>query len=263
MKLSIITINYNNFEGLKKTFDSVFNQTFQDFEYIVIDGGSTDGSKELIEFNKDKISYWVSEPDKGIYNAMNKGIKVAKGEYLLFLNSGDWLVSNIILEEMNVIKFIEDIIFTNVYLFNTDNDREITYPKELNLKNILLSSLPHSGGAFIKKFAFETIGLYQENLKISSDWCWYFEAIIMKKKSYKLVPKVLSIYDGIGISGEKNNISLMRQERKDYVNKIIDGVYELPFEVIELKRKIEFMSNSRSFLFKRLMQRMFNHLVSK
>ena len=85
MKLSIITVNLNNREGLQKTIDSVVNQTFRDFEWIVIDGGSTDGSKELIEQYADHFAYWVSEPDKGIYNAMNKGIKVAKGEYLQFL----------------------------------------------------------------------------------------------------------------------------------------------------------------------------------
>ena len=85
--ISVITINFNDRVGLERTFESVFNQTFQDFEYIVIDGGSNDGSKELIEQNTEKISYWISEPDKGIYNAMNKGISAAKGDYLLFLNS--------------------------------------------------------------------------------------------------------------------------------------------------------------------------------
>ena len=89
MKLSVITINYNNAEGLAKTMDSVFRQRFSDFEYIVIDGGSTDGSKDLIVNNQDKIAYWCSEKDSGIYNAMNKGIREASGEYLLFLNSGD------------------------------------------------------------------------------------------------------------------------------------------------------------------------------
>lgn len=85
MKLSVITINYNNAEGLAKTMDSVFRQRFSDFEYIVIDGGSTDGSKDLIVNNQDKIAYWCSEKDSGIYNAMNKGIREASGEYLLFI----------------------------------------------------------------------------------------------------------------------------------------------------------------------------------
>ena len=93
-KLSIITINYNNLEGLKRTVESVINQTSKEFEYIVIDGGSNDGSGAYIESKSEHIDYWVSEPDKGIYNAMNKGIAKASGEYLLFLNSGDHLFSN-------------------------------------------------------------------------------------------------------------------------------------------------------------------------
>jgi glycosyltransferase involved in cell wall biosynthesis len=74
LKLSIITINYNNLDGLKRTFESVVNQTWQEFEYIIIDGGSTDGSAEFIESQAGNIDYWVSEPDRGIYNAMNKRI---------------------------------------------------------------------------------------------------------------------------------------------------------------------------------------------
>ena len=93
-KISIITINYNDKYGLSRTIDSVLNQTYEDFEYIVIDGNSNDGSKEILKNHDLSIDYWVSEPDSGIYNAMNKGIRVAKGDYLLFLNSGDYLCDN-------------------------------------------------------------------------------------------------------------------------------------------------------------------------
>ena len=94
MKISIITINFNNLEGLKKTIESVINQTYSNIEYIVIDGGSTDGSVEVIKEYNDEITYWVFEKDKGIYNAMNKGILKSKGKYLQFLNSEDWLIDN-------------------------------------------------------------------------------------------------------------------------------------------------------------------------
>jgi glycosyltransferase involved in cell wall biosynthesis len=94
MKLTIITINYNNKEGLVKTFDSVRVQTWKDFEFIVIDGGSTDGCKELIEQNH-QINYWVSEKDSGVYNAMNKGIRKATGDYVIFMNSGDFFMMNL------------------------------------------------------------------------------------------------------------------------------------------------------------------------
>ena len=99
-KISIITINYNDLKGLQKTFNSVVNQSNKDFEYIVIDGGSSDGGKEFLEQNSDKLAYWISEKDSGVYNAMNKGIKAAKGEYLLFLNSGDFLVDDNVIEKV-------------------------------------------------------------------------------------------------------------------------------------------------------------------
>ena len=86
MKVSVITINYNNCDGLSRTIESVVKQSFKEYEYIVIDGGSTDGSADVIRKYADKIDYWVSESDKGIYNAMNKGIDVAKGEYCNFMN---------------------------------------------------------------------------------------------------------------------------------------------------------------------------------
>ena len=95
MKLSIITINYNDAKGLRKTFDSIKNQTCHEFEYIVVDGGSSDGSQSVIEEYEQYISKWVSEPDNGIYNAMNKGAKMSTGDYMLFLNSGDNLFSDL------------------------------------------------------------------------------------------------------------------------------------------------------------------------
>ena len=116
MKLSIITVNLNNCDGLQKTIDSVVSQTFKDFEWIVIDGGSTDGSKELIEQYADHFTYWVSEPDKGIYNAMNKGIRVAKGDYLQFLNSGDYLYDRTTLEKCLLPQNNADVIYGNLYL---------------------------------------------------------------------------------------------------------------------------------------------------
>ena len=89
--LSIITINYNNLEGLRSTLNSVFKQTYSDYEYIVIDGGSSDGSEEYLASQGNEITYWISEKDKGIYHAQNKGLSKAKGDYVLFLNSGDEL----------------------------------------------------------------------------------------------------------------------------------------------------------------------------
>ena len=111
MKLSIITVNLNNKTGLEKTVKSVCSQTFEEFEFIIIDGGSTDGSLDIIKRYEDNISCWVSEQDKGVYNAMNKGIKMAKGEYLQFLNSGDSLINSDVLNKVFKENKTEDIIF--------------------------------------------------------------------------------------------------------------------------------------------------------
>ena len=117
LKLSIITINLNKREGLKKTMQSVFEQSFKDFEYIVIDGGSTDGSKELLQSYSSKITYWVSEKDNGIYHAMNKGAAKSTGNYLLFLNAADVLTDKKVIE-----KVADEIIKTNErYSFYTGN----------------------------------------------------------------------------------------------------------------------------------------------
>ena len=101
MKYSIITVNYNNRDGLRATIESVVNQTYRDYEFIVIDGGSTDGSTDVLKEFDDKITYWVSEPDKGIYNGMNKGIAKATGDYLNFMNSGDCFYNEKVLELLN------------------------------------------------------------------------------------------------------------------------------------------------------------------
>src|SRR5512145_3080868 len=90
-RISIITVNLNNSIGLERTISSVVNQNFCDFEYIIIDGARTEGRLNVIKRYNERLKFWISEPDKGIYDAMNKGLLKATGDYLLFLNSGDFL----------------------------------------------------------------------------------------------------------------------------------------------------------------------------
>ena len=118
MKYSIITVNYNNKDGLKKTIESVIHQSYRDFEYIIIDGGSTDGSAELLKEYSDKITYWVSEPDKGIYNGMNKGIAKATGDYLNFMNSGDCFYADDVLQHVADYNYNADFIVGRDYHYS-------------------------------------------------------------------------------------------------------------------------------------------------
>lgn len=187
MKLSIITINLNNRDGLQKTIDSVIGQTFRDFEWIVIDGGSTDGSKELIEQYAEHFSYWVSEPDKGIYNAMNKGIKVAKGEYLQFLNSGDWLWENITLEKVFEHHIDEDIIYGN----NVEVSGNIYFsPEILDTLHFYRSTINHQA-SFTKTSLFKDT-LYDEKYKVVSDWVFFMKKIVFENASYKKINIVIT-----------------------------------------------------------------------
>lgn len=194
MLLSIITINYNNCSGLKKTIESVICQTFTDYEWIVIDGGSTDGSKELIEQYSDHFSYWCSEPDKGIYNAMNKGIDHARGDYYQFLNSGDYLFSDITLQSVFSKEYNEDLLYGDYKLENQSYIKR--FPSELSLSFFLDDCLNHQA-SFYRNSLFEN-NRYDESFKIVSDWAFYFQ-LVLQGKSFKHIPIVIVEFEPNGI----------------------------------------------------------------
>ncbi|MBD8084304.1 glycosyltransferase family 2 protein [Chryseobacterium caseinilyticum] len=212
IKISVITISYNNRQGLEKTLRSVISQTFSDFEYIVIDGGSQDGSKELLEQYSDKITYWVSETDKGIYNAMNKGIAVAKGEYLIFVNSGDHFYNDSSLAD--AVKYLsgEDIIYGNLEVVAENHTYIKKYPSELSLFYFYYESLPHPS-TFIRKDAFEKWGHYDENLKIVSDWKWFLIAICSHQASFRQIDTTVSTFYLDGISAGAQSQDKINGER--------------------------------------------------
>ena len=195
MKLSVITINYNNRDGMRQTIESVVGQTFRDFEYIVIDGGSTDGSVDVIKEYADKIDYWVSEKDKGIYNAMNKGVAVAHGEYTQFLNSGDYLCDKDVLEKVFAHNFTEDIVCGNIITLKGGG---MIAPESVTMEYFIKGSLPHPS-AFIKRELFDT-HLYDEQYKISGDWEFFIYHLIIKNASYKSINLNVTVFDTNGIS---------------------------------------------------------------
>lgn len=227
-KLSIITINRNNADGLRKTIESVVNQTYTDFEYIVIDGASTDESVEIIKQHDDRITYWVSEPDKGIYNAMNKGILKANGEYCLFLNSGDWLVDEKVIMDFYSSGFDDDIVSGN--LINWDEGK--TFLKvsiertDLSYENFFYdTTLPHQA-TFIKKKLFSKYGLYNENNKLVSDWEFFFTTLVIYNCSYNHFDREISFYDLSGISSQKEAHVTLFEEREAGLKKHLPLVYK-------------------------------------
>ena len=228
MKLSIITVNFNNCDGLKKTIDSVIAQTFSDFEWIVIDGGSTDGSKELIEHYAEHFSYWVSEPDTGIYNAMNKGIKEAKGDYLQFLNSGDWLCDDKALERCFKHGFDTDVAYGDIFFCSGDNKDLFHYPQHLSLRFLYNYSLGHPA-SFIKREILQT-ELYDESLKIVSDWK-FFLVQALKNRRFEHLEEAISCFDMNGISSK--NVDLMNNEREKVIRQVVPDMLAADYRLMD------------------------------
>lgn len=237
MKLSIITINLNNLEGLQKTVNTVLQQTFTDYEFIVVDGGSTDGSVEFIKENEDKLSYWISEPDKGVYNAMNKGILRSQGEYCYFLNSGDLLANENVLQSIFDTDSHESFICGN-FITDKKGERErFTLYKDrdwvFSLYDIFSGFLAHQA-FFINRKMFDKYGIYDERLRIMSDWKLFFIAIGIngEKVVYKDVD--ISIYDMDGISSHiggkiiyEEKVKVAKEELSEDVFKKLDRLYYL------------------------------------
>lgn len=202
MKLSIITINKNNAIGLEKTILSVINQNFDDFEYIVIDGQSKDSSVEIIRNHTNKIAYWVSEKDNGIYNAMNKGINKANGEYLLFLNSGDYLLNNDVLVKVFSLERNADFLCCNIQYSDGGKIVHTTkLPDKITFGTLYFQGLPHQA-TFIKRDTFTKYGLYSEDYKYIADIEYWYRCIILNCCSTQVIDMVISDYNLEGLSSQ-------------------------------------------------------------
>ena len=215
MKLSIITVNLNNLAGLEKTVENVLQQSFKDFEYLIIDGGSIDGCKEFIESASTKLTYWQSKKDKGIYDAMNQGIEKATGEYLLFLNSGDTFYSKSVLQNIEF-KLSADITYGNLEFIERDKTWIMEPPSVLNFSYFIKKSLPHPS-SFIKRELFLNYGFYNTNMKICADWAFFIDAICLYNVSYKHIPITVSSFKTDGISSNAENGPTIKIERNSYL----------------------------------------------
>lgn len=219
MKLSIITINFNNKLGLENTIKSIICQTFTDYEYIIIDGGSVDGSVDVIKKYEPHIDYWVSEKDNGIYNAMNKGVKVAHGDYCLFMNSSDTLFEPKTLQDVFSKDINEDIIYGNLMA----SGRIQKAVDKITFRNLLTHTIGHQS-SFIKRTLLLN-NPYDESLKIVSDWKFFFQELIINNASYRRISTVIAVFDVTGVS--MSNQQYLIQERDRELKKIFPPiVYE-------------------------------------
>jgi glycosyltransferase involved in cell wall biosynthesis len=188
-KISIITVTKNSEKFLEENINSLKNQTYQNFEHIIIDGKSTDGTVDIIKKHKEKIDYWISEPDKGLYDAMNKGIEVSTGDIIGILNSDDIYYSDALRTVNNYFSQKENLDF----LFGTVQKHKIMHgyhPEKIKWTFGFYTT--HSVGFFIKKSSQMEIGFYDTRYKYSADYDLFYKMIVKKKM--------------IGIATKKNEI---------------------------------------------------------
>ena len=210
-RISVITINLNNLSGLRRTVESVFLQDYPQIEYLIIDGGSKDGSVDYIKSNESKLTYWISEKDKGIYDAMNKGIIRAKGKYLLFLNSGDYFFSSKSLSSLIENNITKDIIYGNMGVEKEGKIEVKKYPRLLTIDYFKNGTIPHPS-SLIKRSLFEKFGNYNTNYKIISDWAFFLDAIIKSNVSYLYVDTNVSIFNLNGVSSQPESYKIISEE---------------------------------------------------
>lgn len=221
MKLSIITINWNNADGLKRTMESVLSQTTKDFEYIVVDGVSTDGSIKVMNHFVEKLTSngvqitAKSEPDTGLYNAMNKGVRMAAGDYVLMLNSGDWLADNDVIGKILPHLDGTDIVQGNIIRFKNGRPRvDRGYGKsDINFIDVQQGHFLHQA-SFCKRNLFEKYGYFDESYKIDGDTVFYIKALGFGNASFKYVDLNIAYFEQGGRSSEENQDWRLRREEE-------------------------------------------------
>lgn len=258
--LSIITINKNNVIGLRKTIESLVGQSFRDYEWVVIDGCSSDGSKELLESYQKQITHFVCEPDSGIYEAMNKGIALAKGEYLLFMNSGDRFANNTVLEDFYALHDNTDYVvgrsvqegkppFTKVFNDKIEVEEEVF--------SLCIGAYPHQA-TFIRRAVFENTGQYREDKRIASDWYQTINALFKGNATVSHLPILVSVCEKDGISSRLSRE--LGQERRALIREnpyfaVLFDFYSDNFEIVSAlkhNKLIFFLFRIYFFLYRRL-----------
>lgn len=232
IKISIITIVYNAISTIEKTILSVINQTYTNIEYIIIDGGSTDGTIDIIKKYDNKIAYWISEPDRGIYDAMNKGIKKATGEWINFMNAGDTFYATTTIE--NLIIFFKNNTGGIIY-----GNREVVDDNGIYKNQISnLSTIKYSMGIFHQS-SFIYTSLHKENLfdisyKIAADYDFFYKMINNNVKFIKTDTNICVFLDG-GVSS--NNIIQLKEVLRVIKTNNSSKIQKVYFSILCICRK--------------------------
>lgn len=213
-RISIITVSYNTVKTIEQTINSVVNQTYSNIEYIIIDGGSTDGTVDIIKKYEDKIIYWVSEPDKGIYDAMNKGIDVSSGDYIYFLGADDCLVDvDVIRAISSFLNEESDLLSAPVWIVDEKSRLEILSQRSINKGDLLRGKMiPHQGvfvkGKIMRQYKFDC------RYKIAADYDFIMKCLKNDKKIL-YIEKPVAYFSMSGMSS--NNEKLREYEYRKII----------------------------------------------
>lgn len=245
-KIGIITINFNHAEGLKATLQSVREQTFRDYEYVVVDGGSSDQSVEWLK-EAEHVTRWISENDRGIYDAQNKGIGMGTAEYLLFLNSGDTLAAPDVLQKvLPLLDGHADIVYGNMLIEENGKLREGVMPAQIDLRQMMRDTLWHPV-SFIHHRLFEKYGGYNTQYQIVADYDFFFRMIVKEKVTAVHIPLFISVFRHDGLSADPANVARIRAEKDRVQRSVLSEAEIKAFHDEEARRYQEDQKNSRWF----------------
>lgn len=243
MKISIITVCHNSAAHIKDAINSVFEQDFNDIEHIVIDGNSEDGTQQILEKHTTKLAHWISEPDMGIYDAMNKGIKKATGDVVGILNSDDFYFDNLVISKVNQ-AFCDpgvDAVFGDLIFVDPNNlDQTVrTYSSgNWNIDKFAKGYMPAHPTFFVRRKFYEEHGLFETNYKIAADYEMLIRLLYVHKLRYLYLPmKMVKMRKGgVSSNGIKSNITLnaeiIRACRKHGINTNVLKIYPKYFRKI-------------------------------
>ena len=218
MKISIITVVRNNVKTIKDAIESILNQTYKNIEYIIVDGSSTDGTVELIKEYGNKINKFISEPDNGIYDAMNKGIRLATGDIVGILNSDDFYINNQVIEE--VVKEFEekevDSVYADLVFVKPENTKKVVRyydSSHFSIEKFAYGWMPAHPTFFVKREMYEKYGVFKTDYKIAADYELLVRFLAKKKVSYSYMqePIVKMRIGGASTSGIKSNYILNKE----------------------------------------------------
>lgn len=217
--ISVVTINRNNSSGLRRTLFSVVSQTYADYEYIVVDGDSTDDSKIILQQFLSSINVLIIEPDSGIYDAMNKGLKASSGEYVIFLNSGDTFTSPYVLSELSSATEEFDVVFGNIEIQLKSGMKTIHTSETIYFANSYQHDLPPHPSLLVRRSLYLSKGMFDTAYPITADVLTISRIFADPSVTYSKIATIVATFDHSGTSSLVKNELSIYSERRRFISK--------------------------------------------